>query len=64
VGKRRSSLKEAVGFVYWGLVTAIYLAWSFMFDGWHIAAIVFAIGAILFPIVMKICEYISDRMNG
>ena len=61
VGKRRSSLKEAVGFVYWGLVTAIYLAWSFLFDAWRVSVIVFILGAILFPAVMSICDRIADK---
>ena len=28
--KKRTSVKEAVGFAYWGVLTAIYLTWSFL----------------------------------
>lgn len=61
--KRRNGLKDTVGFVYWGVIVAIYLAWSFISDKWHVAAIVFGIGAIVFPAVMRICDYISDKTH-
>ena len=61
--KSRSALKETVGFAYWGVITAIYLAYSFISNAWHISWIVFAIGAILFPVVMSFCNTISDRQN-
>lgn len=61
--KRRNGLKDTVGFVYWGVIVAIYLAWSFISDKWHVAAIVFGIGAIVFPAVMRICDYISDKTD-
>ncbi len=59
--KTRSKLREAVGFAYWGVITAIYLAWSFLTDNWHISWIVFAAGGVLFPVAMYICNVITDR---
>ena len=61
--KTRSAVKEVVGFCYWGVLTAIFLAVSFLTDGWHSSWIVFAVGAILFPIVMHICNYLADRQK-
>lgn len=59
--KKRSSIKEVVGFCYWGVLTAIYLAWSFLTNHWNISWLVYAIGGVLFPIVMRICNLITDR---
>ena len=61
--KSRRGLKESVSFVYWGVLTAIYLSWSILCDSWHISWLVFAIGGILFPIVMRACNYIADKIN-
>ena len=61
--KSRSGFKEAVGFAYWGITVAIYLAWSFLSEKWHISWLAFAIGGILFPAVMSICDYIADKKN-
>ncbi|MBQ7314717.1 MAG: helix-turn-helix transcriptional regulator [Clostridia bacterium] len=61
--KKRSGIREAVGFAYWGVLTAIYLTWSFLTNHWHISWIVYAVGGILFPIVMCICNYFADRQN-
>ena len=61
--KKNRGLCEAVGFAYWGVLTAIYLTWSFLANHWHISWIVFAVGAVIFPAVMKICESIVDKRN-
>ena len=61
--KRKNGLKEAVVFAYWGILTAGYLAWSFLSGDWHISWLVFAVGGVLFPIVMYACSLISDRKN-
>ncbi|MBQ8147072.1 MAG: helix-turn-helix transcriptional regulator [Clostridia bacterium] len=61
--KKRTGVKEAVGFCYWGVLTAIYLAWSFLTNHWHISWLVYAIGGVLFPIVMCICSYFADKQR-
>ena len=60
-GKKRTGVKEAVGFAYWGVLTAIYLTWSFLTNHWHISWLVYAIGGVLFPIVMMLCNLIADK---
>ena len=60
---KRTSVKEFVGFCYWGILTSIYLAWSFLTNHWHISWLVYAIGGVLFPIVMCICNLISDKQK-
>lgn len=62
--KNRNGLKEAVGAAYWGVLTAVYLTWSFLSGSWHISWIVYAAGGILFPVVNYICNYIADKNGG
>ena len=59
--KKRTSVKEVVGFCYWGVLTAIYLAVSFLNNQWNLSWIIFAVGGVLFPVVMCICNYIADK---
>ena len=70
--KKRTSVKEAVGYAYWGVLTAIFFIWGFLGnDGsgiqgnswisWRYNWIVFAVGGILFPIVMMLCNLIADK---
>ena len=61
--KKRTSVKEVVGFCYWGLLTSIYLVWTFLTNHWYISWVVFAIGGILFPIVMCVCNLIADKQK-
>lgn len=61
--KKRTSVKENVGFCYWGLLTAIFLVVSFLSKSWHLSWLIFAVGAILFPIVMCICNFIADKQK-
>ena len=59
--KKRTSLKEVVGFCYWGILTAIFLTVSFLTNYWHLSWLVFAVGGVLFPIVVCVCNYIADK---
>ena len=59
--KNRTGVKEVVGFCYWGVLTAIYLAVSFLNNQWHLSWIIFAVGGVLFPVVMCICNYFADK---
>ena len=61
--KKRTGIKDVVGSCYWGVLTAIYLAWSFLTNHWHISWLVYAIGGVLFPIVMSICNLISEKQK-
>lgn len=59
--KARSGARKVFAPSYWGVVTAIDLAWSFLANSWEISWIVFAVGGVLFPIAMRICDRISDK---
>jgi len=62
--KKRTSVKDVVGFCYWGVVTAIFLTVSFLTNGWDYSWIIFAIGGILFPIAMCICNVFADNQKN
>lgn len=59
--KQKSAIKECVGFAYWGILTAVFLAWSFIANAWHISWLVFAIGGILFPVLMNVCNVLIGK---
>lgn len=59
--KKRNGIKEAVGSAYWIVLIAIYLTWSFLSASWEITWVVFAVGGVLFPVVMCVCNLIADR---
>lgn len=61
--KKRTSVKEVVGFCYWGILTAIFLVVSFLTNGWNLTWIIFAVGGVLFPMVMCICNLIADKTD-
>ena len=61
--RKKAAWRIALGFCYWGILTAIYLAVSFLNNQWHLSWIIFAVGGILFPVVMCICNYIADKGN-
>ncbi len=53
---QKNSLKEAVGFAYWGITVAIFLFWNFYGNGWYISWLTFVIAGVLFPLVMHLCD--------
>ena len=61
LGKKRSQLKEVVSFAYWMVFVVAYLIWSLVAGAWEISWILLAGAGILFPAVMAICNYITDK---
>ena len=59
--KEKSALREAVGFAYWGVLTAIFLLCSFLWNAWHLTWLIFAVGGVLFPVMMMICDTFSKK---
>lgn len=59
--KKKSGVKEAIGSVYWLVLTAVYLIWSFTTHAWHISWLVFAVGGVLFAGIMEICDLFIDK---
>lgn len=59
--KRKSSIKETVGTIYWLTASAVYLGWSFLSNDWEITWLVWPIAGILFAVVMCLCNLAADR---
>ena len=54
--KRSAPLMERVAAVYWTVALAVYLAWSFMTDGWGETWVVWPVAGVLFAAVAAIVE--------
>ncbi len=61
--KKKTEIKDVVGTCYWGILTAVFLVVSFLTNYWHLTWIIFAVGGLLFPIVMYICACIANKQN-
>lgn len=61
---RAEGVKEVVGTIYWGLLTAAYLLWSFLSGDWHLTWLTYAVGGVLFPVVMSLVGLLLDRMDN
>ena len=59
--KRKSRLTATAASVYWILMTAGYLAWSFITMDWHRTWIVWPVAGVLFPAAMAIVSAIRNR---
>ena len=58
---KESALAETVTTVYWLLVTAGYLIWSFLSGSWGISWILWIIAGILFAAIREILHYFENR---
>lgn len=61
--KNKSGIKGTIGLVYWLLLTAAYLTWSFLTNDWHITWIIYAVGGVLFAALMAICDIFIKRKD-
>ena len=59
--KKRNRLTSTAAGVYWLLVTAGYLAWSFTSGGWNRTWIVWPVAGVLFPAVMAVVGAIRSK---
>ena len=59
--KKRNRLTSTAAGVYWLLVTAGYLAWSFATGGWNRTWIVWPVAGVLFPAVMAVVGAIRSK---
>lgn len=62
-GKKHSRVKEAVDSVYWSIVLAVYLGWSFLTGMWYISWVVWPIAGVLSSVVSAITGAVLDK-NG
>ena len=75
IEKKKSSIKETVGVVYWLLVTAIFFIWSFLGDNadgvagnrwatWRHSWVIWPIAAVIFAAVMVVCNLAVEHKNN
>lgn len=57
-GKRKNLILDRVGTIYWCLVTAGYLGWSFLTMRWEITWIVWPVAGVLYAVVEAITKLI------
>lgn len=62
--KTKNELREAVGAIYWSLTVALYLTLSFLTNRWESTWLVFAIGGVLFPVAMSVCNLIANKRKN
>jgi hypothetical protein len=58
--KQLAKKSERIGSFYWPLVTAGYLAWSFLSMDWHITWIVWPVAGVLFPAIIGLYNILKD----
>lgn len=59
--RKESALEETVTTVYWLLVTAGYLIWSFASGSWGISWVVWPIGGVIFAAIQEILHYLENK---
>lgn len=59
--KRKYKFKETISNIYWVVVVAVYLGWSFITNKWGETWIVWPIAGVLFGGVMCISNLIADK---
>lgn len=59
--KSKNRVKESVSTIYWLVVTAGYLGWSFATNNWHITWVVWPVAGVLSAVVMAVCDLLIDR---
>lgn len=59
--KKKNVAFEPVSNVYWLIVTAVYLGWSFYTDGWKMTWIIWPVAGVLFAAVKNACMAVIDK---
>ncbi len=62
--KRMSRVTEPIAGVYWTIVAAIYLAWSFVGGNWGTTWVVWPIAGVAFVAIMSVAEMLEKRRQG
>ena len=61
--KEDSPLENMITTVFWLLITAGYLTWSFLADSWGISWILWPIGGVVFAAIREILHYFTNKQN-
>ena len=61
VRKRHQPLHDIVSTIYWLIITAIYLAWSFYTFQWERTWIIWPVAGVVYAIVASVVEYLTKE---
>lgn len=61
ISKRNNKRNEHIGAIYWAIVTAVYLAYSFITFDWHRTWIVWPVAGVLFAALAAVLNLIRNR---
>ncbi len=50
--RERAEKDEKIGGIYWPIIVAIYLGWSFLTNAWYISWVIWPVAALLFAAIM------------
>ncbi len=54
-------LTERIESVYWAVLVAAYLGWSFLSGDWHITWVIFPVGAVLSAVISIACDLVRKN---
>lgn len=63
VKNKQRKLAKQIAPIYWLVVTAIYLGWSFITWGWDHTWIIWPVAGVLFGAIVVICNVIEEQMK-
>ena len=63
-GKKHSRIKETVDSVYWSIVLAAYLGWSFLTGMWNISWVVWPVAGVLSTVVSAITDAVLNKSGA
>ena len=59
--KKEHSLMGVIAPVYWLTMTAAFLFWGFVFDGWGISWVIWPIAGVVFAIIAAVVNYAEEK---
>ncbi|MCI8515165.1 MAG: XRE family transcriptional regulator [Lachnospiraceae bacterium] len=62
--KEKNGVKEKIGQIYWPVVTAVYLGWSFITEDWGMTWIIWPVAGVLFVGILGIYGLWSEKEKG
>ena len=63
VGKKKNAIVDKISEIYWPLILAVYLGYSFVSGDWGRSWIVWPVGAVLFAVVAAIAEVVTANSS-
>lgn len=58
---KEEETQSSIAAIYWPLVVAVYLAWSFLGDAWYISWVVWPLAGVLFVVILAIGNLVRNR---